>query len=56
MLVRIHGMIGQTQWRERMGRFWRVGTCNAHRPARVSEEHSETAYTTNRALEFLKTA
>ena len=27
---------------------------HAHRPARVAEEHSETAYTTNRALEFLK--
>ena len=25
-----------------------------HRPARVAEEHSETAYTTNRALELLK--
>ncbi|MFZ9067915.1 MAG: sulfatase-like hydrolase/transferase [bacterium] len=27
---------------------------HAQRPARVAEEHSETAYTTNRALEFLK--
>ena len=27
---------------------------HAHRPARVAEEHSETAYTTFRALEFLK--
>ena len=26
---------------------------HAHRPARVAEEHSETAYTTNRALKFL---
>ena len=27
---------------------------HAHRPARVAEEHSETAYTTNQALKFLK--
>ena len=29
---------------------------NARRPARVREEHSETAYMTDRALEFMRTA
>lgn len=29
---------------------------NAHLPARVPEEHSETAYTTNRAMDFIEEA
>src|SRR5690606_3406684 len=29
---------------------------NAHRPARIPEEHSETAYMTSRAIEFIRDA
>lgn len=62
--LRKHGMGGESPWQD-----WAAsvvdadGTIkdgwlneNAHLPARVPEEHSETAYSTSRAIEFMDQA
>lgn len=60
--LRKHGMDGKNPWEEYAnGAIAEDGTVvsgwlmeNANRPARVPKEHSETAFVTNRAIEFIK--
>jgi arylsulfatase A-like enzyme len=61
--LREHGYTGDDPWSDYVisatdhdGRIvsgWHMQ--NAHLPARVAESHSETAYTTDRALDFIRT-
>jgi len=62
--LRKHGMDGESPWQDWVAAVVdHDGTIkngwlaeNAHLPARVPEEHSETAYSTNRAMEFMNQA
>lgn len=59
--LRAHGNAGSNPWTDQLvGADGPGGTTasgwflrNVHLPARVAEEHSETAYVTHRALSFL---
>ena len=55
MKVIIHGIVGQTLLREKNGEIlsgWKLR--NSNKAARISEKHSETAFMTNRAMEFIE--